>query len=100
MTYLGDWGTAIIVEEYYTDSMGGTQENQYVKSEEKNTRIFLIKFWKTTRQFKKFQPNALHLSVISLIPELEMTYLGDWGSAFKLEEYWTDSMRGTQENNC
>ena len=49
-------------------------------------------------QFKKFQQNELHLSVISLSPELEMTYLGDWGSANMLEEYWTDSMGGMQEN--
>ncbi len=63
----------------------------------KNTTLFIIKFWKTTRQFKKFQSNALHLSVISLSPELEMTYLGDLGSAIMSEEYWTDSMGGTQE---
>ncbi len=41
MTYLGDLGSAIMVVEYKTDSMGGTQENQYVKSEEKTPHLSL-----------------------------------------------------------
>ncbi len=54
MTYLGDLGSAIMVEENRTDSMGGTQENQYVNSEGKTPHSSLKSLRRQHGSLKSF----------------------------------------------
>ena len=63
MTYLGDWGSAIMLEEYWTDSMGETQEIQYVNSEEKTPHFSLYSFVRKHGSLKRF--NQMHFIYLS-----------------------------------